>query len=140
MPEDKLIHLSKEFEIDHSGVARMRERLATLEAFVAAHPEIHRLEATVANVTKTELERRLHDMNNLRDQIDGERGTFVQMTWFEQKHKDLESMIFAATKALSDRLALLEQWQWKIIGASVAISLIFSIIAALIGWLFRFHS
>ena len=140
MQEDKLTHLSKEFEIDHSNVVRMRERLATLEAFVAAHPEIHRLEATVANVTKTELERRLHDMNNLRVQIDNERGSFVQRIWFEQKHKDLETMIFSITKTLSDRLALLEQWQWKIIGASVAISLVFSIIAAMVGWLFRFHS
>jgi hypothetical protein len=135
-----LEHISKEFEIDHREVAKIRERLAAIEEWKIAHPEIHRLEATVAQVTKTELERRLSGMNQMREQIEQERGTFVEKVWFEAKHKDLETMIFSGMKALSDRLVLLEQWQWKVVGASVGISLVFSILAALVGWLLRFHT
>ena len=98
-----LEHISKEFEIDHRELPKIRERLATIEEWKLAHPEIHRLEATVAQVTKTELERRLSSMNQMREQIELERGTFVDKLWFEAKYKDIETSLFTAIKSLSDR-------------------------------------
>src|ERR1039457_4701056 len=102
-PMADLEHISKEFEIDHRELPKIRERLATIEEWKLAHPEIHRLEATVAQVTKTELERRLSSMNQMREQIELERGTFVDKLWFEAKYKDIETSLLTAIKSLSDR-------------------------------------
>ena len=145
-----LEHLTKEFEKLHDSVPLICERIARVEKWEEMHPSVHNLEKesvalafAAANMatahSKSEIERRLEAANRLREQIEQERGTYVEKIWFENKHKDLETIIFSGMKTLSDRIVILEQWQWKVIGASVGISLVFSVIAALVGWLLRYH-
>ncbi len=55
---------------------------------------------------KTELNRRLEEMNAFRTQINNERGEFVTRTVFEAKHDSLEKSI-----------AALQKFQYMLIGA-----------------------
>jgi hypothetical protein len=56
---------------------RGAELLATLKEWCKAHEKEHALEQKVEQVRYEGIDRRLHDMNELRKQIENERGTFV---------------------------------------------------------------
>jgi hypothetical protein len=155
-----LTHLESEFEKVHDALPVLTVRVAVIEEWLKSHPETHRLEGVALAVAKVATDLRLESMNNLRLQIDSERGSFVarelydrehtrvreeitnlrqqtaddkrfmvNMTWYEAKHKDME-----------DRISKLEQYMWRAIGFSVAAGFIFSSIAALVGWILRFHA
>ena len=72
------------------------------------------------NIAREAVDRRLGEMNNMREQINQERGTFVRMDWYESKHKEIES-----------RVSKLEEWQWKVIGG-MAVSLT---VGTVLGWI-----
>ena len=84
------------------------ERVAKLEKYELLHSEIHRLEAAALEATRRELERRLADMNELRAQIEHERGTFVVKDWFERAHLLMETKLTAQVETLETRLKILE--------------------------------
>ena len=80
------------------------ERVAKLEKYELLHSEIHRLEAAALEATRRELERRLADMNELRAQIEHERGTFVVKDWFERAHLLMETKLTAQVETLETKL------------------------------------
>ena len=55
-------------------------------------------------VAKEEVDRRLEDMNELRRQINYERGTFVAKEWFERQHSDLTGRIEKVNADLTGRI------------------------------------
>ena len=80
-----------------------------IEAQFKAHEGVHTLEAQALEKAHLELNRRLDEMNELRRQIEHERGEYVGKAWFESKHRELEI-----------RITNLEEWRWKAAGAIFA--------------------
>lgn len=85
-----LEHLAKEFEKVHDALPEMLVRTARLEQWVAAHPETHRLEGVVLSVAKAATDQRLESMNELRKQIDTERGTFITRELYDREHRRIQ--------------------------------------------------
>lgn len=52
-----------------------------------AHAREHELRDRMVDIAKEEVDRRLEDMNQMREQIDRERGTFVTSSVYESKHE-----------------------------------------------------
>ena len=120
------------------------ERVAKLEKYELLHSEIHRLEAAALEATRRELERRLADMNELRAQIEHERGTFVVKDWFERAHllmetkltaqvETLETKLTAQVETLETRLKILEMRGGMATGREEPINAIVKWVAYLLG-------
>ena len=109
------------------------ERVAKLEKYELLHSEIHRLEAAALEATRRELERRLADMNELRAQIEHERGTFVVKDWFERAHLLMETKLTAQVETLETRLKILEMRGGMAAGREEPINAIVKWVAYLLG-------
>jgi len=53
-------------------------------------------------IAKAEVDRRLDAMNELRDQIDSERGRYVEREMYDQRHQDLERRVGGVEGRLSN--------------------------------------
>ena len=53
-------------------------------------------------IAKGEVDRRLDQMNELRDQIDAERGRYLSVERYEDRHRELERTISAHESRLSN--------------------------------------
>ena len=71
-------------------------------------------------LAKTEIDRRLHEMNNLRDQINMERGTFVDKTWFERLQK-----------LTIDRMDILDNWKSTMEGKMQSRMVVFGVLVTI---------
>ena len=89
----KLRHIAKEFELIHDALPRVLERVARVEEWIRIHPEVHRLESSTVNAVKEATDKRLEEMNNMRKQIDLERGTFVTRELYGQEHQHLSDTV-----------------------------------------------
>jgi len=111
----------------------LRERIARLEEFRDRHMEVHVAERLAVSISDLSLNRRLDEMNNLRKQIDSERGDYILRDWFEKVHASLEDRIKilenGENRELGMRQPLIGLIKW--IGA-----LIGGLILACISWLF----
>ena len=91
-----LDHLSKEFERIHDAFPKLETRLAIVEAWQLSHPETHRLEKLALDTAKIATDAKLHDMNELRKQIDNERGLYPTRELVDTKlaviHKDIADL------------------------------------------------
>ena len=86
-------HISREFEKLHDEIPGLCVRISLTEKWQEAHPDTHRLEGNALSIAKAETDRRLHEMNQMRKQIDNERGTFVNRELYEQQHARLREDI-----------------------------------------------
>jgi hypothetical protein len=85
------------------------------------------VEADMRRQIALDLERRLDGMNELRRQIESERGTFVAKEWFEKAHVLLEAKFENGQSLLEGRVRSLESFRDNSQGRSV---MLFAIIAA----------
>jgi hypothetical protein len=79
-------------------------------------------------IAREDVDRRLEEMNLMRQQIASERGSFIRTDWFESKHKEVEV-----------RLTKLEEWQWKVVGGMAVVLLIGSIFGWVVNTIFFHH-
>ena len=111
-----LEHLQKEFERVHDALPALDRRITVLEAWQISHPDTHRLEGVALNAAKEATDKRLESMNELRKQIDTERGTFVTRELYDREHRRLLDDIASLSKSrdsASGEKGLLEQfWPW----------------------------
>ncbi len=71
------------------------ERLARLEEAVRRTDDATR-------IAKTEVDRRLGDMNQLREQINRERGTYVDKDSYEKRHEEIRERLDRIQLNVSD--------------------------------------
>lgn len=86
-------HLEKEFEKVHDELPILLSRVAVTEEWQRAHPETHRLEAAALALANAAIAAKLHDMNELRKQIDTERGTFITREFYDREHQRIREEI-----------------------------------------------
>src|ERR1017187_10858789 len=82
-----LTHLESEFEKVHDALPVLTVRVAVIEEWLKSHPETHRLEGVALAVAKVATDLRLESMNNLRLQIDSERGSFITRELYAHEHE-----------------------------------------------------
>jgi hypothetical protein len=113
---DNLEHLKREFERVHDALPALDRRITVLEAWQISHPDTHRLEGVALNVAKEATDKRLEAMNDLRKQIDNERGSFITRELYDREHLRLRDDIANLAKSrdsASGEKGLLEQfWPW----------------------------
>jgi len=103
---------------------KIERLLAGLIQWKTDHIRVHELEHEAIEIASKDIDRRLGAANALREQIENERGTYVQKDWFESKHKEVEA-----------RITNLEEWRWKLVGAIMAAVMFCGIIGWVIGLL-----
>ena len=81
-----LEHLASEFEKLHDAMPAIVTELAVVKEWQRTHPDTHRLEAIALAVAKAATDERLHSMNEMRKQIDNERGTFITRELYDREH------------------------------------------------------
>lgn len=81
-----LDHLEREFEKVHDALPLLATRVAIVEEWIGRHPDTHRLEGVALEVAKKATDQRLESMNELRKQIDMERGTFISRELYDREH------------------------------------------------------
>ena len=118
--ESKRINGVLEAQAEH--LEQMRQ--ADKEAIVLARTS----DREAIAIAREDVERRLEEMNLMRQQIDSERGSYVRMDWFESKHKEVEG-----------RITKLEEWQWKVVGGMAVVLLIGSIFGWIVNTIFFHH-
>jgi hypothetical protein len=82
-----LEHLAKEFEKVHDELPILLVRIAVVEEWQRTHPETHRLEGVALSLASSMTAAKLHDMNELRKQIDTERGIFITREFYDREHQ-----------------------------------------------------
>jgi hypothetical protein len=111
-----LEHLQKEFERVHDAMPPLDRRITVLEAWQSSHPDTHRLEGIALGVAKEATDKRLESMNELRKQIDTERGTFVTRELYDREHLRLRDDITNLSKSRdtsAGSAGLLDKiWPW----------------------------
>ena len=70
------------------------------EMWQGLHLKMHTAEVIDRVTAKTEIDRRLEGMNELRAQIQTERGSYVTRDMFGQQHDSLRGEVFVRFKAL----------------------------------------
>src|ERR1035441_4420028 len=79
-------HLAKEFEKLHDEFPKLLVHVALLEEWQRIHPDTHRLEGVALSIIKNATDLRLESMNELRKQIETERGSFVARELYDREH------------------------------------------------------
>ena len=105
---------------DSESVSIVRERVAALEATVEAHDK-----ALVA--AKMELDRRLGEMNQFREQISQERAKFLAREMYDREHA-----------LLSDRVTELEKSRAGALGTIGAYGSIITFVLAVAALVFAY--
>ena len=88
-----LEHIAKEFEKVHDSLPKLEVRLAVVETWQKSHPDTHRLERVALDIDKRATDLRLEYMNELRSQINAERGTFVLRELYDRETKRVHELI-----------------------------------------------
>jgi hypothetical protein len=94
----------------------IRERLVRLESRWKGLKQLQKAAKEAIQLALEDLNRRLSEMNELRRQIDGERGTYVRREWFDQVHHTLEERVktleltVTATRGRDEPVVALGKW------------------------------
>lgn len=98
------------------------------EAWQLAHAQQHAAEAEALRMARVDIDRRLDAMNQLRDQITQERGTFLARDLYDREHLRLR-------KEFDDRLKRLEtsdaNLQGRILATGAILAFLLSVVAVL---------
>jgi hypothetical protein len=73
--------------------------------------------AAAIDIARGEINRRLEDMNDLRNQLNNERMMYVTRSEYESKHENLVTMI-----------STLQRFQWMLIGALMVFQVLIGIV------------
>jgi hypothetical protein len=88
------------------------------EAWQAAHVTLHALEKDAVMLARKEVDRRLVEMNQFRDQIERERGEFMRRDMYDSKHSELRTEMDSRLKTLEMNKSNLEGRMWAM-GAGI---------------------
>ncbi len=71
----------------------IKERVSKLEEWRQHHPDIHRLENVARQIAAKDIDRRLEAMNELRRQIEEERGVYLTRDLYDREHGTLSGRV-----------------------------------------------
>ena len=92
------------------------------DAAFAAHVEVHRLESVALNKAEERLDTKLAEMNELRAQINTERGQFVT-----------RAVLDAEVKALVAEIRILRESRASFSGGMLAVTALVGLVGAVVG-------
>ena len=85
-----------------------------------AHIAVHRAESESLRIAREDINRRLNEMNELRDQITKERAEFMRRDMFDREHTALRDGTDGRLKILEQAKSNLDGRVWAI-GAGITI-------------------
>ncbi len=97
--------IEKCIEALEQGILHERE---LRERWEQNHIETHRNELRERILAASEINRRLDEMNQLRAQIENERGRYVVTEVYTKAQENLRDQLYALDRRMDDRLKLLE--------------------------------
>lgn len=89
------------------------------ELWQKAHLVIHSSESKATEIAKKEVDRRLEEMNQIREQINKERGIYVLRQVYDEQHNTLRDLIDARLKVLETNKSNMEGRLWTM-GAALS--------------------
>jgi len=89
------------------------------EQWQAAHERIHEMEQEAVMLARKDVDRRLEEMNQFREQIGRERGEFMRRDVYDQQHNTLREALDVRLKVLETSKSNLEGRLWMV-GAGVS--------------------
>ena len=89
------------------------------ELWQSTHLEVHAAERKALEIAREEVNRRLDEMNELREQITRERGEFMRRDMFDREHSTLRDGNDIRLKALENTKSNMEGRLWAI-GAAIS--------------------
>ena len=90
----------------------------------ASHRREHELIDIARQEAAKNIDRRLDGMNELRAQIDSERGVFLKVSDYTREHKALEEKVDIKTAGLATQVQQIYRFIWMAIGGVATISLL----------------
>ena len=103
-------------KIECDEIAHERELRQSWEL---AHEKIHALEDVARDIASTEINRRLDEMNQLRHQIEQERGTYISRPVYDSENKATDARL----KILENANSNLAGRMWVFIAVLALINL-----------------
>ena len=98
------------------------------EAWIKAHEDLHVTDSEALRIARNEINRRLDEMNKIREQISSERGEFVRRELYDREHSSLREAMDSRLKALEQAESNLDGRIWAV-GAVVTIITLLSQLA-----------
>ena len=123
-------------ERDNISLRRYIEIL--IKEYKEAHKREHELLAENVSHTKENLEFRLETMNQFRNQINNERGSFITMEKFEAKMEMLERLLDNHYQSNERRISAIERTLANLKGRWIGITSTIGFVLFLLEILFRF--
>ena len=103
--------------MDPQSCCTEQGKLATLAAWIEGYKREHELESKLQDTSYEVIDRRLHDMNAMRKQIEDERGTFVARDVYDlsqQRVRDEITGLRTSRDTSAGKKGLLEQF-WPLL-------------------------
>ena len=88
------------------------------EQWQADHERFHTLDKEALVLARSEIDRRLDDMNKFRDQIERERGEFMRRDMYDEQHAAMRNETDVRLKTLEQSKSNLEGRLWAM-GAGI---------------------
>jgi hypothetical protein len=88
------------------------------EQWQDAHKLFHEVEKEAIVLARKDIDRRLAEMNQFRDQIERERGEFVRREMYDEQHNSLRNDVDSRLKVLESSKSNLEGRMWAM-GAGI---------------------
>ena len=101
-------------ECAETRLARLEERLVASDRAL--------------ELAKGEVDRRLNTMNEMREQINQERGSYVVRIEYEEKHKALLDKIDQRSEVVDNKLNDLKNFQYLIIGGVTVMQVVIGLL------------
>ena len=84
------------------------------EQWQVTHERFHELEKEAIELARKDVDRRLGDMNQFRDQIERERGEFLRRDMYDEQHNAMRNDMDIRQKSLETTKSNLEGRMWAI--------------------------
>jgi hypothetical protein len=86
-----------------------RGAMSYMDRMLDEHEKIHYQERNALLDTRKEMERRLEEMNQFREQINNERHSFVTRDMYDQRNQALADSVY-------QKIQSLQRFQWSVLG------------------------
>lgn len=103
------------------------------EAWQKAHLTLHKSEAEALATARNEIDRRLSGMNEIREQINNERGRYLLREFYDEQHASLRDTMDVRLKALETKQSNMEGRMWMLGTAISAIVILVNLVLYYLG-------
>jgi hypothetical protein len=83
-------------------LSKLLSRIVRLETQWREHRNTHKLEQRALKIALQQVNKRDDEHNEVRKQLENERGIYIERTYYEKEHKSLEVRVAALELALGN--------------------------------------